>query len=1373
MLSGNGYGINHYGRPPSRYDSHGQIDINGNDELIGTATLEGWSGDGTSSNPYIIEDYIFDQISFPITLEDIDLHLTIRDCLIKNSTRAIRSDRCQNITIEGTEITTGGISIDNSMNIKFSNSECSGNFDIDDSKNITITGCTGEGGGAVMSSWNCEDIVIKDSTFSNFTHFGSFYFSSNILLVNSSFDNITDNCFFMVGGDNVRIDGSRFTNFTRNVFDSTGPMKNLTIVNSEFENIGSYGIQLKAEKPIIVNNTLKDMYTGITLGNVIDMEMHNNRFENSGIFIQYLYEDLFQCNISNNNTIDGKPVLFIKDTDYGGLEFSSDFSMLILSNVSNITIRNEIVDHPGTGLLIYSCENIDIDTNSFVDMHTAILSENTNEIQLMDNSILGSIRGAVEFDGCSNLSVMGNILSGSINDGIDVRRSKDVIIEDNDLSDLRWSIYARSNENMVVSENQISNCEYGVRSADNSASTLENNRIVNCTTGIQSDEGFKILIHENEIMYCIWGIHLRDDYGNSNIIQISDNDIRSNKGDGIVIEDYVEAEFYSNTMEFSGFRVRSNLNDLVIPENNTVNGEKILFLDEISKLDIDEEEFSQIIILNSDNISIMGLSLENVSSPVQLYGSESISVNDITINKSINGIYIESVIDLEMDNISISDCTEYGVNLRDCSKVDLKRSEICNVDTGIYIVYLEDILMEGVNISGCTYGFQIFETFSNVTVRSSILRNIGEAGFDIHRTYALVVSDNLFINCSMGIYQRLFCRNIKIVCNLFFENPDYAIMFDEDHDRETVFIHSNMFFYNNGSGVSYDPLFRQVFCEDDGVRWDWDRVGNFWSDWRGPDDNNNGIVDYPFEIEDGILDRYPLSDPPMILVFPPEDLFGKTGNGFVNLSWTGEKKDLIGNETSIVVYRKYGSLDFEEVAVVPPGSAHYNDTDVVNGGVYTYHISARTSLGESTPTKDVIFVPDGIPPILGIIEPVNGTYLNSSSITVRWNAEDPETGLRDVYLRMDDGIWFSVLEDDCFNFTLLADGAHVIYLRAEDRTGNDIEISSQFYVDTTPPVINISSSDGKDFTNGKGFKIEWNCTDLLSGMDHCLFSIDNGTRSVIEAEGSHELGEIEHGWHNAAIEAFDNAGNYNHGKFDFFVDREAPELLIIQPTRSGYIRDPSVRFEWYHWDNYTGIAAIIGSVNGVEKWNSTWQTTFVDLTLEEGENDIMITAFDGAGNNFSRMLYLIVDSIAPTVIEKSPEGTGVNVSRKIIVTFSEQMKSNTAIIECDFNYTRSWLENTLILTPSQTFEKVTNYSISIKATDLAGNPVHVSWTFETEEPEPEIVDEPKEKEDTNYLPVVLISLLIITITIGIVVFIMMRRKDEEPVEYLPSEIDEE
>lgn len=63
--------INNFSHLSLEYIEHSPISINGNAEFNATAASEGWLGNGTSSNPYVIDGL---NITGPSTSPLIDIH---------------------------------------------------------------------------------------------------------------------------------------------------------------------------------------------------------------------------------------------------------------------------------------------------------------------------------------------------------------------------------------------------------------------------------------------------------------------------------------------------------------------------------------------------------------------------------------------------------------------------------------------------------------------------------------------------------------------------------------------------------------------------------------------------------------------------------------------------------------------------------------------------------------------------------------------------------------------------------------------------------------------------------------------------------------------------------------------------------------------------------------------------------------------------------------------------------------------------------------------------------------------------------------------------------------------------------------------------
>ena len=97
----------------AQYTPHANIEIEGDEDFAFQASNEGWPGDGTEGNPYIIQDYeINASRENGIEIRSTTVHFIIRDTRIMYDGRfqetGIFLIYVQNGTIDGSQITVGG-----------------------------------------------------------------------------------------------------------------------------------------------------------------------------------------------------------------------------------------------------------------------------------------------------------------------------------------------------------------------------------------------------------------------------------------------------------------------------------------------------------------------------------------------------------------------------------------------------------------------------------------------------------------------------------------------------------------------------------------------------------------------------------------------------------------------------------------------------------------------------------------------------------------------------------------------------------------------------------------------------------------------------------------------------------------------------------------------------------------------------------------------------------------------------------------------------------------------------------------------------------------------------------------------------------------
>ena len=227
-------------------DFHDPISLTNNTQLENQAASDGWAGNGTVENPYIIENYLITDASVGIYLVDITKYVCIQNVQVHSSSvytgYGIRLINCDNVKIKNTELKywAHGVSVQNSRDcqveqssfvdgmyairvydsalividgntfdsiqgiLHFTNvseSELSSNivhstiisptFEIYYSKGITIFGNTlnNTGSGIAIVMVECEDFEISYNIFENHYHAIILSGSSNNIIMKNTFKN--------------------------------------------------------------------------------------------------------------------------------------------------------------------------------------------------------------------------------------------------------------------------------------------------------------------------------------------------------------------------------------------------------------------------------------------------------------------------------------------------------------------------------------------------------------------------------------------------------------------------------------------------------------------------------------------------------------------------------------------------------------------------------------------------------------------------------------------------------------------------------------------------------------------------------------------------------------------------------------------------------------------------------------------------------------------------------------------------------------------------------------------------------------------------------------------------------------------------------
>jgi len=390
-------------------------------------------------------------------------------------------------------------------------------------------------------------------------------------------------------------------------------------------------------------------------------------------------------------------------------------------------------------------------------------------------------------------------------------------------------LYLYHSLNAIISNNSFSGNDDGISLWDSTDNIIENN---SCTSNF------------------IYGISLFSSYNNI---------IKNNK-------------LFNCGLNLEGTRIyHFNMN--VIGQDNTVNNKPICYMKNQTN-SIIPDGIGQVFLANCSGITIKNRVFSNCSVGIVLAFTNKTVISNNIFYRNTDGISC-----LYSNNNTI---TNNSYNIGSYSS--------------FYSMYSDNNVI--VNNSCLNYNgsaIQLFKSNDNI-IKSN---NYSENGCGIYIEYSghcLIIDNYCCINEQNGITV-LFSFDIKIYGNNCIKNKQNGmwIIFAGNNDiSENNFINNKLYgidisnpfpptisncnriylnnlIDNNGATSKFDGSHIQVRDETGTNYWNNSEKGNYWSDWTGPDNNHDGIVDAAYILDGGAgaKDYYPLANPVVVTEFSP------------------------------------------------------------------------------------------------------------------------------------------------------------------------------------------------------------------------------------------------------------------------------------------------------------------------------------------------------------------------------------------------------------------------------------------------------------------------------------------------------------------------
>jgi len=283
---------------------------------------------------------------------------------------------------------------------------------------------------------------------------------------------------------------------------------------------------------------------------------------------------------------------------------------------------------------------------------------------------------------------------------------------------------------------------------------------------------------------------------------------------------------------------------------------------------IDGDNKGEIITIESDNVTIEGLTIVNVGTSyttdfaaIRVVKSENFLIKNNMLERLFFGIYLEkSNHGKVLDNTIKGDAVnEYnsgnGIQLWYCNNVEVTNNRIRNVRDGIYLEFSDQIeIKNNKSTNNLRYGLH-FMFSNNDTYTNNLFENNG-AGVAVMFSKFIKMYDNVFRKnwgtASFGLLLKEI-NDSEIKGNIFEENT-VGINIEGSNRIE----YSNNDFKSNGWAVKVrGACYANTFTKNNFLYNSFDisynsKINdnvfdkNYWSNYTGYDLNKNGIGDVPY-----------------------------------------------------------------------------------------------------------------------------------------------------------------------------------------------------------------------------------------------------------------------------------------------------------------------------------------------------------------------------------------------------------------------------------------------------------------------------------------------------------------------------------------------